>query len=133
VSRILFADDHVTVAYDEAHGLVRYTRSGKPYASIDEMTASHDKLVAALPPFFPTSGLKLLVDVRPAPPRNDEAFEAQVTRLLVTFIQRFSAHAFLVKSAVGRLQTQRLARDRGETHPAVFDDETAALRHLGAA
>ena len=132
MSRVLFADDHVTVAYDEAHGLVRYTRSAKAYASIDEMTASHDKLAAALPAFFPTSGLKLLIDVRQAPPRNDEAFEAQVTRLLVTFIQRFSAHAFLVKSAVGRLQTQRLARDRGETHPAVFDDETAALRHLGA-
>ncbi len=132
MSRVLFADAHVTVAYDEGRGLVRYARSTEPFGSIADMTASHDKLAAALPPFFPTSGLKLLIDVRQAPPRNDEAFEAQVTRLLVTFMQRFSAHAFLVKSAVGRLQTQRLARDRGDSHPAVFDDETAALRHLGA-
>ncbi len=131
VLRVLFADDHVTVAYDEAHGLVRYARTARPYATIDEMTASHEKLVAALPAFFSKTGLKLLVDVRQAPPRNDDAFEVQVTRLLVTFMQRFSAHAFLVKSAVGRLQTQRLARSRGEGAPSIFDDEAAALRHLG--
>jgi len=54
-----------------------------------------------------------------------------VTGLLETFVRRFSAHAFMVKSAVGRLQTQRLARTRGDTHPSVFDDERAALRYLG--
>jgi hypothetical protein len=77
------------------------------------------------------TGLKLLIDVRDAPPRNDAAFEAVITRLLEAFIKRFSAHAFLVRSAVGRLQTQRLARQRGNEHPLVFDDEEDALRHLG--
>jgi hypothetical protein len=131
LSRVLFSDPHVTLAYDEASGLVRYTRSSEAFASVADLRASHDKMSAALPPFFPSSGLKLLIDVRAAPPRNDEAFEEVVTRLLETFVGRFSVHAFMVKSAVGRLQTQRLARSRGEAHPSVFDDERAALRYLG--
>jgi hypothetical protein len=130
LSRVLFSDAHVTLDLDEARKLVRYTRSREPFASVDAMGAVHDKMTAALPAFLPT-GLKLLVDVREAPPRNDEAFEAAVTALLATFMKRFSAHAFLVKSAVGRLQTQRLARTRGEAHPLIFDDEKDALRHLG--
>ncbi len=130
MSRVLFTDAHVTLAFDEARGLVRYARTGKPYADIADMSASHEKMAAALPPFFP-AGLKLLIDVRAAPPRNDDAFESVVTRLLETFIKRFSAHAFMVKSAVGRLQTQRLARSRGDTNPSVFDDEQEALRYLG--
>ena len=131
MSRVLFRDAHVTLAYDEASGLVRYTRSSEPFASVADLSASHDRMAAALPPFFPSGGLKLLIDVRDAPPRNDEAFEAVVTGLLETFVRRFSAHAFMVKSAVGRLQTQRLARTRGDAHPSVFDDERAALRYLG--
>ncbi len=54
-----------------------------------------------------------------------------MTRALVAFLQRFGAYAFLVKSAVGRLQTQRLARMRGENRVPVFDDENEALRYLG--
>jgi hypothetical protein len=130
LSRVLFTDAHVTLALDEARGFVRYTRTSEPYASVGDMSASHGKMAGALPPFFPT-GLKLLIDVRAAPPRNDEAFESVVTSLLETFVKRFSAHAFMVKSAVGRLQTQRLARSRGDAHPSVFDDEEEALRYLG--
>ncbi len=130
LSRVLFTDAHVTVVFDEARGLVRYTRSREPFASVADTSASHEKMGSALPPFLPT-GLKLLIDVRDAPPRNDAAFETVVTRLLEAFIKRFSAHAFLVRSAVGRLQTQRLARQRGNEHPLVFDDEEDALRHLG--
>jgi hypothetical protein len=130
LSRVLFADAQITLVFDEARGLLRYTRSGEPFPSVADVAASHEKMAGALPPFLPT-GLKLLIDVRAAPPRNDDAFEAEITRTIATFIGRFSAHAFLVKSAVGRLQTQRLARSRGDEHPSVFDDEQAALRHLG--
>jgi len=130
LSRVLFADAHVALVFDDARGLLRYTRSREPFASVGNMRASHEKMAQALPPFFP-SGLKLLIDVRDAPPRNDDAFEAAVTGLLEGFIKRFSAHAFVVKSAVGRLQTQRLARTRGDDHPSVFEDEQDALRHLG--
>jgi hypothetical protein len=130
MSKVLFADAHVTVVLDEVRGFVRYTRSTAPFASVADVTSSHDKMASSLPPWLPAS-LKLLIDVRLAPPRNDEAFEAVVTSTIVKFIGRFAKHAFLVKSAVGRLQTQRLARDRGDAHPPIFDDETAALRHLG--
>lgn len=130
MSRVLFNDAQVTLSFDEPRGLLRYTRSSAPFPTVADVTACHAKMASSLPPFLPT-GLKLLVDLRQAPPRNDDAFEAEVKRTIATFIGRFSAHAFLVKSAVGRLQTQRLARSRGDEHPSVFDDEQAALRHLG--
>ena len=130
MSRVLFTDAHVALVFEEARGLLRYTRSREPFASVGDMSVTHEKMAQSLPAFFPT-GLKLLIDVREAPPRNDDAFEAAVTRLLEGFIKRFSAHAFVVKSAVGRLQTQRLARTRGDEHPLVFEDEEEALRHLG--
>lgn len=131
MSRVLFTDAHLTVTIDEAAGVLRYARSATPFASIDAFRATHDHLTTALPAPLPR-GLKLLVDVREAPPRNDEAFEAAVLRILATFMKRFPMHAFLVKSAVGRLQTNRLARERGGDAPAIFDDEGEALRYLGA-
>jgi hypothetical protein len=132
LSRVVYTDAHITLAMDEAHGLVQYTRSALPFSSVDAMSAAHEKMTAAFPAFLP-KGLKLLVDVREAPPRNDDAFEAVVMKLMGAFTKRFAAHAFLVKSAVGRLQTNRLARVRGSAAPAIFDDEREALRFLGIA
>jgi hypothetical protein len=129
LSRVLFSDAHVTVTLDEARGFARYTRSRAPYATLDELRTSHAAMVAALPVPVP-AGIRLLVDLREAPPRNDEAFEAEMRPLLAQFMQGFAARAVLVKSAVGRLQVQRLARPY-EARPQVFDDEGKALQHLG--
>ncbi|HEX4448853.1 MAG TPA: hypothetical protein VH044_19060 [Polyangiaceae bacterium] len=129
MSRVLFSDAHVTVTLDEARGFARYTRSRAPYATLDELRTSHAAMVAALPVPVP-AGIRLLVDLREAPPRNDEAFEAEMRPLLAQFMQGFAARAVLVKSAVGRLQVQRLARPY-EARPQVFDDEGKALQHLG--
>ncbi len=129
--RVLFSDAHVTLTLDEESGLVRYVRSGERFPSLDVLRAVHEQIAAAAP-IARRERLKLLLDVRQAPPRNDEAFEAEITRALVGFMPRFVAHAVLVKSAAGRLQSQRLARQRGD-NMAVFDEEADALRHLGVA
>jgi hypothetical protein len=75
-------------------------------------------------------GLKLLIDVRQAPPRNDAAFEAKVNGVLDAFTARFARHATLVRTAVGKLQTARLAHERGAV-PHAFGDEAEALAYLG--
>jgi hypothetical protein len=128
--RVLFTNAHVTMAYDEARGFFRYSRSHAPFATLDELREAHDRVELALPKPMP-HGARLLADVREAPPRNDEAFEAEMTRKLGSLMRHFAARAVLVKSAVGRLQVQRLGRPYGEGRPAVFDDEAKALRHLG--
>ena len=107
-------------------------RSSERFDSIEDVRALHERVAdAALS--VPRNGLSLLFDLREAPARNDEAFEREIMRAIQTFMPRFVRHAVLVKSAVGRLQTQRLARERGDRSPPMFTDEAEALRYLGAA
>ena len=130
MTRVLYEDAHVTLSVDDAAGLVRYVRSSERFVSIDDVRAVHQR-IADLAIMIPRNGLKLLLDVREAPARNDEAFEQEITRALQAFTPRFGAHAMLVRSAVGRLQTHRLARERGEVSPPIFGDEAEALQYLG--
>jgi hypothetical protein len=128
--RTLHADAHVTITLDDETRVVRYTRSNQPYASVDVLRALNKKLrevFDALPP----GRLALLLDVRDAPPRNDDAFEGELVGALDAIANRFVARATLVKTAVGRLQAQRIARTRDKTVD-VFTDEAAALGHLAA-
>jgi hypothetical protein len=71
------------------------------------------------------------MDVREAPPRNDAEFEHEMMQRLEAFLPLFAAHAFIIKSAVGRLQTQRLARERGTSAPIMCTSEDEALHALG--
>jgi hypothetical protein len=130
MARTLHADAHVTITLDDETRVVRYTRSSQPYASVDVLRALNKKLrevFDALPP----GRLALLLDVRDAPPRNDDAFEGELVGALDAIANRFVARATLVKTAVGRLQAQRIARTRDKTVD-VFTDEAAALGHLAA-
>jgi len=127
--RTLLADPLLTVTIEETRGLVRYQRTREPLPSLDAMRALHERMFDALGG-LPLKKFKLLVDVRDAPPRNDAAFEKEVTRILDFTISKFAAHAVLVKSAVGMLQVQRLERERKASGNTVFSNEAEALRHL---
>jgi hypothetical protein len=124
----LYQDDWVTVTLDSDRGLVRYTRSAVPYADLGDLERSFAAVAGVLPKIVP--GAKLLLDLRLAPPRNDAAFEKRTMTALGAFTARFGAVATLVRTAVGKLQSVRLARERGSA-PHVFDDERAALDYLG--
>ncbi len=129
MSSTLHADPYVTVTLDE--NVVRYTRSGTAYPSIDAMRTCNQQIRDAFAA-LPKGTLAILVDVRNAPPRNDEAFETEVLDALRAIAEQFPARATLVRTAVGKLQTQRLARARdGAIH--VFSDEAEALAFLNAA
>jgi hypothetical protein len=127
--RTLLADPLLMVTVEDARGLVRYQRTREAFPSLDAMRALHERMFASLGG-LPLQKFKLLVDVRDAPPRNDVAFEREVTRILDFIISKFAGHAVLVKSAVGMLQVQRLERERKASGAAVFANEADALRHL---
>jgi hypothetical protein len=129
VARVLFEDRYVSLTLDPARGLVRYVRTREPFPTLDAMRASNAAIAASGAGLLRAS-LTLLLDLREAPPRNDEDFESEATKALARFAPGFKAHAFLVKTAVGRLQATRMTRDRGD--PAqVFITEAEALAHLG--
>jgi hypothetical protein len=75
--------------------------------------------------------LKLLLDLRAAPPRNDEDFEKEASRALGSFLPTFKAHAVLMKTAVGRLQAQRMTGPERSDRLSIFTSEPEALAHLG--
>jgi hypothetical protein len=71
----------------------------------------------------------LLIDSREGPLRNDPAFEQILARARGQIVDRFARVAVLVKSAIGKLQVARYARE-DHTSPRVFDDEEQALAYL---
>jgi hypothetical protein len=129
MTTVLYADEWVTFTVDTKRGLVRYERSERPYGpdDIERSYAGVAEAVSRVPP-----GMKLLLDVRKAPPRNDAAFETRANGALDQLIKRFAKHATLVRTAVGKLQSVRLAGERGAV-PHVFEHEGEALAYLGIA
>jgi hypothetical protein len=125
----ILSDLYVTAALEPDSGLVWYTRSAVPYPSVDVLRAQHEKLSEAVTALAPER-LALVIDVRDAPPRNDEAFEKEVTRAVTPLLMRFRAYAFLVKTAAGSLQVRRLSTSSGAPTNAIFTDERAARNFL---
>ncbi len=126
-STLLVEDAWSRVTVDAAVGLVRYERNELAYPDADTVERSYLLLRDAIVKVPP--GMKLLIDIRRAPPRNDEAFEAKANVAIAALTRRFTKVATLVRTAVGKLQSTRLAKNRGaQAH--VFDDEKAAVAYL---
>jgi hypothetical protein len=129
MTRTLYADSHVGITIDDDAGIVRYARTQERYESIEAVRELHAKITEALST-LPRGKLALLVDVREAPARNDNPFEAEISRAIETAAAIFKRRAALVKSAVGKLQVKRLAKDRGDANFPIFSDESEAIAFL---
>ena len=129
-SNTLFADDYAVATLDAESDLLRYARTRTAYPTIDTMRAHYAELIRIAGTVH-TEKMSLLFDVRAAPPRNDEAFETEVAKIVGTLLGRFRAHAFLVKTAAGNLQVRRLSATGGAPPSHVFTDEASALAYLG--
>jgi hypothetical protein len=127
--RSIHADDYLTVTLDTDTRLVRFTRNAQPYATIDEVRTQHAALTKMLAGISSKSHA-LLIDLRAAIPRNDSAFEAEISRIVVLVVGAFRKHAFLVKTAVGSLQVRRMSAANGTTPEATFSSEAEALAYL---
>jgi hypothetical protein len=132
VTRKLFSDDFVTLTFEKDASLVRYARSSRAYDSMDQVTRSHDAILDAILR-LPRGACVLLLDVRAAPPRNDESFEGAIAVYGKKMFAHVRRHAVLVRTAAGRLQVARIERGHGRRQAPVFDHEATALRYLGLA
>ena len=117
------------VSVDDRARVLRMTRTPAAYASLVAMKDAQAALRLSLAPF---AGHRLLLDLRGGPTaRNDDAFEQASLDARKQLALLFPRTAVLVRSAVGKLQVQRLSRADG-THPQVFHDEAAAIAYLVA-
>jgi hypothetical protein len=115
------------IVTEPARGLVRIVRSSKAMPRDEE--AIRRAFGEMVEPLRKLTGYKALIDLRNGPPgRNDDEFERATRSAQSELVRNFSRVAFLVRSAVGKLQVRRLARGGGNSN--VFFDEEEALRYL---
>jgi hypothetical protein len=123
----LWDNPEAVLTVDRAAGLVRFER--RPVALPDlpvlraRLLAMFDRMDA-----LPRGELGLLIDTRQVIGRSDDEFEAMMDELRPRLVGGFRRIAVLVRSAVGRLQVQRLARTDGVLdRMQVFSDEAEAV------
>lgn len=124
---LLSADPYFRVLADDATRVVRLVRSPKTFPSLEAITetfAAVERVLVGVPLDW-----ALLIDVREGPLRNDPQFEDFLGRARGAIVSRFARVCVLVKSAVGRLQVERYAREDRRS-PRVFRDEADAIAHL---
>lgn len=115
----------LSVRFDPAQRVVRVTRSAARPRDIGEITQAFDEASRSLDS-VDRARLRLLIDLRAAPGRNDAEFERAMASRRAELMRGFMVVAILVQTPVGELQVARIAREDG-SNAKVFNDEAAAL------
>jgi hypothetical protein len=129
---VSYRSEYVAITLDHQRRLVRLTRSAAPFTSAEQASTEFVRAASSVGD-AERPRLRLLADMRAAPGRNDEAFERAVGPLSDRLFGGYARAAFLVRTAVGALQIQRVAREQHTSAPRVFTDEAEALRYLDEA
>jgi hypothetical protein len=129
VIRVIHEDEFSTVTYDVERRLIVYKRLAKSYPTLEAAAESVRKARERMPPGMPLEHHVFLMDVREGPMRSDEGFEQTMRVTGPELSTLFKRSAVLVKTAVGKLQMNRIQKERGGVS-TVFDDERAALAYL---
>jgi hypothetical protein len=113
-----------------SRGLVRVIRSAEPIVALTEVDEAWGGVLLALDDVG-AGDKRMLIDMRRAPGRNDDAYERSVARYRAETVARFDQVAVLVRSMPGQLQVQRHAKEDGLSKVRVFNSEAHALAWLG--
>ena len=122
--RVLLKNEYAEVTLDESTRIVHFRRSTTALASKEAVERFFVELEAASPK-KDRAQMRLLIDVREAPSRNDPAFENAFIRFRPRIFGGFERRAVLVKSQVGKLQVNRLVRAAGLEERTFFDEAEA--------
>lgn len=129
--RELLRTKHTRIVADDAARVVSRERTGERFATLDEVATEYAAIGAALGT-LDRAVYASLVDLRLAPPRNDEPYEEIARRHNAQLYAGFRRVAVLVQTAAGRLQLRRFL-DVTRPDAAVFTDEREARAFLAGA
>jgi hypothetical protein len=118
----------VRVEHHAGLRLVQVTRSAEPMR-LEDIDEGWGSVVAALAP-LERSDQALLMDMRLARGRNDDAYERAVARHRADTVAGFRRVAVLVRSVPGALQVQRHVKEDKLAQVRVFSSESDALAWL---
>jgi hypothetical protein len=128
MQRELLNTPHSVIVADDGSLIVQRVRTSARFASLDEVTREYQAIVAALDRVDrPTYAI--LVDLRDAPPRNDDDYEAIARHHGPGLYADFRKVAVLVHSAAGRLQVRRFL-DVSRPDAGVYSEEREARAFL---
>ncbi len=122
-------NDFVSVRREGGSGLIRVTRSGTPITALPQIDQTWGAVNRALLQ-VDRRAHSLLIDMRRAQGRNDDAFEQAVARHRAATVQGFRRVGVLVQSLHGQLQVKRHVREDKLGEVRVFDSEPQALEWL---
>ncbi|MCB9592110.1 MAG: hypothetical protein H6719_05200 [Sandaracinaceae bacterium] len=105
-----------------APGALSLLRTSTPWDSLGELGAAHEPLLAALDA---QRAARLLIDLRAAPSRNDPEFEERFERYRARLTAGGAQTGLLLRTRVGALQVQRLARNDGVDLRVFHEEDTA--------
>ena len=125
----VYRNPYMILRHDVHRRLVIATRTSAAYPTIETMRETFVEMENAIG-YVSRPRTMMLVDARPAPPRNDPDFEVEFGRLRKHFLREFQKIATLVQTAVGILQVTRQVR-ADERAMGVFTDPSEALAYLG--
>lgn len=128
--RTLYAGPYAEIVADDTTRIVTFRRTAVPLPARDPVDSFFVQLEDVMQRTLPDRlRWRLMIDVRDAPSRNDPQYERAFARHRPHMFGGFERRAVLVKSAVGRLQVNRLARAAG-LEENTFTDETEARAWL---
>ncbi len=125
--RTLVDNVHFRLTKENAD-VYRLTRSAAEFESAAALVATHDELAMAFSA-VPKNRSRILVDLRHAPSRNDEAFEALMKEQLPRLYRGWERLAVVVATSIGRLHIERHMRSHFFEGRA-FENADAALTYL---
>jgi hypothetical protein len=129
--RVLYEDEYSSVTYDASQRMIVYRRNAKAYPTLEAASTSIGSSWKTLPTLGTLSHHTFLMDIREAPMNASEGFDQVARDVGPQLTGRFRRAAVLVRTAVGKLQMNRIRRER-QTDLVVFDDESAAMAYLRA-
>jgi hypothetical protein len=137
--KTLHSDNWLTVRVDDQNRVVLYARRPVQFEDPGQVESAHRAAIEALKPLV-RARLGLLVDLRNAPDSAEPAaqgrpalrkaeMEAAMAEQRPRLLRDFGRLAFLLKTAVGKLQLDRHLRNDGfDAH--ITSDEAEALSYL---
>lgn len=125
--KTFFESSYFTLFHDEQNDVIVIYRSATAYAGLEVIPGAIDAVIEALKPFVDRP---VLFDLRDARGNNNPSWEAVMRPQVKRLDEMFPLFAVIVKTAAGRMHTQRLARERGSPSDNIFSDLTDALMYL---
>jgi len=125
--RRLFRSEELVVTEEEGRRIVRVRRTLLPL-ELSVLVELEGELIRVLPMAM-RKRYGMLLDARDAPLIPNDGYERSLGALVPKLFDGFAKRAVLVRTAVGKLQAQRVSRARSQP-VTVFEDEAEAIAYL---